>query len=517
MLAIFMVLGLLIYILSKNIFYDVLVKLKSDKKYDIKFNVTKYKERILLQFLPLVILMGAFIYLSTMAIYTDEKTELLFEKYNNTLNIQSVTGARTIDELISKLNRITKLSDTDTLFIVKENEVIYKDSDAEITDFFIKYIFNVDNPNHTYEYYASEVQGVYRIIEIDSIKYAAGIMYRVAPVNDYTLIVVTFCTLLGIIVAFLFFFADDFARPINKISNSMKRLASGTSVDYDRKIPVTSNDEIGDLTINFNKILDLEKQYVETIKQNQEMLVENERLSSLGQLIGGIAHNLKTPIMSVSGYLVAIEKLADEFKDSIGNPDVTKEDYEEITKEMKEWVEKSKVYMTYMTEVINAAKGQAVSMNANTVGSFTMKELIVRTQILMKEELVKYNCNLNIQLHINEETNIHGELSAIVQVLDNLISNAMQAYGKKEGNINLTVNEDEEKVYIEVQDFAGGIPEHVREKLFKEMITTKGKDGTGLGLYMCYSTIKGKFNGDMRFESKTGEGTTFYITLNKVK
>ena len=108
-----------------------------------------------------------------------------------------------------------------------------------------------------------------------------------------------------------------------------------------------SNDEIGDLTINFNKILDLERKYVETIQRNQEVLVENERLSSLGQLIGGIAHNLKTPIMSISGYLVAMEKLADEYRDSIGNPNVTKEDFEEITKEMKEWINKSKEYMNY--------------------------------------------------------------------------------------------------------------------------------------------------------------------------
>ena len=237
----------------------------------------------------------------------------------------------------------------------------------------------------------------------------------------------------------------------------------------------------------------------------------------MGQLIGGIAHNLKTPIMSVSGYLVAMEQLAEEYRDSIGNPNVTKEDYEEITNEMKEWVKKSKDYMTYMTEVINAAKGQAVSMNANTIGSFSVHELVARTKILMKEELMKYKCNLNIHIETSDETEISGELSAIVQVLDNLISNAMQAYGEKKGDINLNLKEDEKNVYIEVQDFAGGVAEHIKDKLFKEMITTKGKDGTGLGLYMCYSTIKGRFNGDMRFESETGVGTTFYITLNKVK
>lgn len=517
MLAIFMALGLLIYVLSKNIFNEVLVNLKSDRKYNIKHNVSTYKGRILLQFLPLVILMGVLVYLATMSVSYEEKTSLLFDKYFSKINSLGIENSLSIEEIKRKLENVVKQDDsTDTFFIVKQNEVVYQDTKLPITDFFIKYIFTVNNPHHTYEYFTGEYQGVYEFCTIGSERYAAGIMYRVSPLNNYWLIGITLTITIMIIIWFLVFFANDFAKPIQQISEYMRRLSNGEKVDYSKKIPVTSNDEIGDLTVNFNELLDTEKQYVETIKQNQDILVENERLSSLGQLIGGIAHNLKTPIMSVSGYLVAIEKLADEYRDSIGNPMVTKQDYEDITKEMKEWIDKSKDYMTYMTEVINAAKGQAVSMNANTIGSFSMKELIIRTQILMKEELKKYNCNLNVTLNINEKTEVKGELSAIVQVLDNLISNAMQAYGNKEGEINMTANEDAEKVYIEIQDFAGGIPEHIKDKLFKEMITTKGKDGTGLGLYMCYSTIKGKFNGDIRFESEAGVGTTFYITLNKV-
>ena len=47
------------------------------------------------------------------------------------------------------------------------------------------------------------------------------------------------------------------------------------------------------------------------------------------------------------------------------------------------------------------------------------------------------------------------------------------------------------------------------------MVTTKGKNGTGLGLFMSYSTIRGNFNGNITFESEVGHGTTFYITLPK--
>ena len=53
----------------------------------------------------------------------------------------------------------------------------------------------------------------------------------------------------------------------------------------------------------------------------------------------------------------------------------------------------------------------------------------------------------------------------------------------------------------------------VQDKLFNSMITTKGKNGTGLGLFMSYSNIKAHFNGDIKFESKEGKGSTFYIIL----
>ena len=99
--------------------------------------------------------------------------------------------------------------------------------------------------------------------------------------------------------------------------------------------------------------------------------------------------------------------------------------------------------------------------------------------------------------------------------LNNIINNAIEAYNKTPGIINLKIYDNKASVFIEVEDYAGGIPEHIKEKLFKQMITTKGKDGTGLGLYICYSTIKGKFNGDLSFTSEEGKGTTFKIVLNK--
>ena len=57
------------------------------------------------------------------------------------------------------------------------------------------------------------------------------------------------------------------------------------------------------------------------------------------------------------------------------------------------------------------------------------------------------------------------------------------------------------------------MPKKVQDKLFKEMITTKGKNGTGLGLFMSYSNIRAHFNGNIRFETRKGKGTSFYIEI----
>ena len=58
-----------------------------------------------------------------------------------------------------------------------------------------------------------------------------------------------------------------------------------------------------------------------------------------------------------------------------------------------------------------------------------------------------------------------------------------------------------------------GIPKNIQEKLTKEMVTTKGKNGTGLGIFMSYSNIKAHFRGDLRYETETGKGTAFYIEI----
>ena len=181
---------------------------------------------------------------------------------------------------------------------------------------------------------------------------------------------------------------------------------------------------------------------------------------------------------------------------------------------MKDWIEKIRSYTEYMSDIITAVKGQAVTMSEEQAVSFTLDELVKRVNILMKHELKNALVELNVSMQVNEQTVLKGNINSLVQVINNMISNAIQAYdGKPDNKIDLILKKENNNIIISVKDYGCGLPDEVQKKLFKEMITTKGKNGTGLGLFMSYSTIRAHFNGNMTFETEQGKGTTFNIIL----
>lgn len=311
-----------------------------------------------------------------------------------------------------------------------------------------------------------------------------------------------------------------------KLENSLNRVkhSSETIVfeQHFKKINKYFTVEINNILVKGNSLgilmlfkdITQHKLDMQALKDNQDILIERERLASLGQLIGGIAHNLKSPIMSISGATEGLTDLIKEYEESIVDKDVTIDDHLAIANDMRDWISKIKSYLEYMSDIITAVKGQAVALSENTVDSFTVEELTKRVDILMKHELKKALITLNLDLKVPTSLMIHGNINGLVQVINNMISNAIQAYKGKEGQtIDLIITQEKNDVIVSVRDYAGGLPKEVQEKLFKEMITTKGKDGTGIGLFMSYSNIRAHFNGDITYSTEEGKGTIFNIIL----
>ena len=197
--------------------------------------------------------------------------------------------------------------------------------------------------------------------------------------------------------------------------------------------------------------------------------MERERLAALGQLIGGIAHNLKTPIMSIAGAVQGIENLIHKYDESIDDPQVNSQDHHDIAKDMETWIPKIRTYLEYMSDIITTVKGQAVALVNNEDDSFTVGELIKRVNILMKHELKNAYIYMNVLMKTDENQVLKGNVNSLVQVVNNMIANAIQAYnGKHDQNIELEVSKKGNDVIFSITDFAGGLPQEVQDKLFKE-------------------------------------------------
>lgn len=288
------------------------------------------------------------------------------------------------------------------------------------------------------------------------------------------------------------------------------------SIEFSPVFTKNRNKSIG-IILLFKDITRARKD-LEIIQESMTVMLERERLATLGQMVGGLAHNLKTPIISISGGLEAIDQLADEYNQSIDDKSVTSEDHHEIALEIADWVGKIKKHCAYMSDIITTIKGQTVHFNATGADdAFELNEFIKRLEMLMKFELKKYHCDLNVDLKTEGAYKIEGEINSLVQIFDNLIQNSIYAYQGKAGKIDLAIEEKQDNIIFTLADYAKGMSEEVKSKLFREMITTKGKDGTGIGLYMSYATVKGNFNGDMEVESELNKGTTFIINIPYVK
>ena len=276
--------------------------------------------------------------------------------------------------------------------------------------------------------------------------------------------------------------------------------------------PLEVNGQISGYVILFKDITRL-RESMKRLQASQERMVEQERFAFLGQMIGGFAHNLKTPIMSISGCVSAADALVEECEDSLDDPEVTPEDYREIYTEMKDWLSKIKESTAYMSDIITAIKGQATNISTTDEVTFTIDEMIKRSTLLMRHELLNGGCRLEVRYDKREEISLQGDINNLVQVIGNLLSNAIFAQKDKGGVIEVQVDHDEEHLRIQVKDNGTGIPDHVLQKLFKSMVTSKGTQGTGLGLYISNAVIRTKFNGEMWCENREGGGSIFGIRI----
>lgn len=193
---------------------------------------------------------------------------------------------------------------------------------------------------------------------------------------------------------------------------------------------------------------------MEQLDESKNTLIEKERLASLGALVGGIAHNLKTPIMSISGATKGISNLVNEYECSIGDPDVSAEDHHSIANEMKQWLKSIDEQSSYMSDVISTVKSQATTLSSEEKEHFTIEDLINRVNILMQHELKYALIKLNMYIHVPKTLQLYGNMNSLIQIINNMILNSIQSYeGRKNENIDFSVYKQKDELIIYIKDY----------------------------------------------------------------
>ena len=310
---------------------------------------------------------------------------------------------------------------------------------------------------------SDEVFGIYRK------------MIRYAIILIISVIILTF--------ACLALFSYKITKPIRHLTEETKIFASG---NLDHKTSIKSNDEIGQLSEAINSMIG-------EIKKGRQMLIQAEKLSSIGTFASSIAHELKNPITALSSYAYLIKE----------NPD--KSELLEYSSEIIEELQKIDKILERLMTLSKQGEYKFEYINVNDV--------ILKSTKLLEHHFLRFkNTNIQVELHPHLPE-IKADKNLLQQVIINLLLNACDAISEK-GQVKISTKYSGESVLIEVSDDGDGISKNDIEKIFDPFFTTKSSgSNTGLGLYITNEIIK-LHDGGIRVDSVQGKNTTFSIMFN---
>ncbi|MBI3985881.1 MAG: cyclic nucleotide-binding domain-containing protein [Lentisphaerae bacterium] len=242
-------------------------------------------------------------------------------------------------------------------------------------------------------------------------------------------------------------------------------------------------------------ILNIALHIIGKIRSTNERYVEErlrkERMTLTGEMAGAIIHDFKNPfaVIVMAASLLRMEK-ADPSK------------FDELCHLIEAQVSRMQ---TMADEVLEFSRGKPQLF----VKPVELEAFLNRFSRLN----VEYLKSLGVEFEIGRLVKtVEMDADKILRILQNLVNNAVEAFGEKKGRVRVRAEDRDDHVLLSVSDNGPGIPEHLRARVF-EPFTTHGKPkGTGLGMAIAKSFVEAH-HGRLWFESVTGKGTAFFIQL----
>jgi signal transduction histidine kinase len=286
-----------------------------------------------------------------------------------------------------------------------------------------------------------------------------------------------------------------------KMDLAFETLVDSRDQSIEREIAAQFNEKTKDLLISISQIRDGDRirgivavLYDLTVYRDlQRRSARRERLSEMGNLAAGVAHEIRNPLNAIS---IAIQRLASEFQ-----PRDNAEEYVAFTDQIKGETRRLNEIITRFLSLTREEQKRRKPIPLDTL----FEEFV---------GLVRFEAEkLHIELSAKAEKglSVNGDPDGLKQVLMNLFNNSKEAMETKGGQIRITAKQDSDQAIIRFEDDGKGIPESFREKLFTPFFTTK-QSGTGLGLSTVYKLVT-DMDGEIIYEDSPLGGACFIITL----
>ncbi len=282
------------------------------------------------------------------------------------------------------------------------------------------------------------------------------------------------------------FLADRITQPLRMIQN---RIAQVSLSVKNEKIVYRRQDEIRGLVEEYNYMVD-------ELARSAELLAQSERETAWREMAKQIAHEIKNPLTPMK---LNVQHLQRTLLEGDGNRE---EKVNKVCRTLTEQIDSLSSIANEFSDFAKMPRARYERIN-----------LVRKLQNTLELFSSTTSVSLDLDTGSWKEVWVYGDKEQLMRVFINLIKNGMQSVpDTRKAHIRITLEKiDEGMVQVAVSDNGRGIPEDIRDKLFRPNFTTKSS-GMGMGLAISANIIKA-MGGDIRYETESGMGSTFYVTL----
>jgi len=258
------------------------------------------------------------------------------------------------------------------------------------------------------------------------------------------------------------------------------------------------------------------------LKTTQNQLVQSEKMASLGELTAGIAHEIQNPLNFINNFSEVNTELIDELKEELGKDN--KQQAIEIANDIKDNEQKinhhgrrADAIVKSMLQHSRSSSGKKELTDINVLADEYLR--LAYHGMRSKEKSFNVDVRSDLDPSIEKVNVIQQDIGRVIL---NLITNAFYVVAEKkqqkgddyEPVVTLSTKKAGDNILISVRDNGNGIPQKVLDKIFQPFFTTKPTgQGTGLGLSLSYDIITKGHGGELKVETKEGEGSVFIISI----